>query len=49
MITAPFNKIKDGISGIFTKAKGFFTGIPKLLGGFFGKLNPFKKKDNKMN
>lgn len=47
MITAPFNKIKDGISGIFTKAKGFFTGIPKLLGGFFGKLNPFKKKDNK--
>ena len=47
MITAPFNKIKDGISDIFTKAKGFFTGIPKLLGGFFGKLNPFKKKDNK--
>lgn len=47
IITAPFNKIKDGISGIFTKAKGFFTGIPKLLGGFFGKLNPFKKKDNK--
>lgn len=46
MITAPFNKIKDGISGVFTKAKGFFTGIPKLLGGFFGKLNPFKKKDN---
>ncbi len=47
MVTAPFNKIKDEISGIFTKAKGFFTGIPKLLGGFFGKLNPFKKKDNK--
>ena len=46
MIAAPFNKIKDGISGVFTKAKSFFTGIPKLLGGFFGKLNPFKKKDN---